>query len=327
MELTLIYFTLVVALVLTIVMTPIIIPIMRRLKYGQAIRVEGPERHKKKSGTPTMGGIVFVLATLLTLFVYFSFYYTGAHKTNLTNFILIILPFVSFSTIGFVDDYLIVVRKNNRGLKAKYKLLLEIITAGVFFYLALKSGLDTTIKIFNFSINFKWFYGVIIFFMLVGSGNGVNLSDGLDGLAGGLVGISLATLTFIAYLQGQVEVMLIGGALLGSILGFLIFNLYPARIFMGDTGSLALGAIIAAMAIILKVELLFILIGGVFVIETLSVILQVAYFKRTKGKRLFKMSPIHHHFELSGLSETKVVLLFYLAGFAFSFLSLLIYYL
>lgn len=324
MEIRLVYFSLVVALILTMVIIPFLIPIMRYLKYGQAIREEGPKRHLQKSGTPTMGGVAFLLATLLTLGVYYAFY-NQSQKVNGTTYLLLLLPFLGYGLIGFIDDYLIVVKKNNQGLPARYKLLLEIILAGIFFYLYLKSGLDTTLKLFDWTINFKWFYGVIIFLMLVGSSNAVNLTDGLDGLAGGLVGIALATLTFIAYRQSNVEAMLVGGAVLGSILGFLMYNLHPAKIFMGDTGSLALGALLAAFAIILKVEWLLILIGGVFVIETLSVIIQVAYFKKTKGKRIFKMTPLHHHFELSGLSETRVVLLFYAFGFIFSLLSLIVF--
>jgi phospho-N-acetylmuramoyl-pentapeptide-transferase len=315
----------VVSLVLTIVIVPILIPIMKRLKYGQSIRVEGPQNHRKKSGTPTMGGIVFVLATILTLFVFYLFYYDGSFDYQIDKYLLLLFPFVSFSFIGFLDDYLIVVKKNNHGLSAKTKLLMEIIIAAFFFNLYLRAGYDTSITLFHTRLNLKWFYGVVIFLMLIGSANAVNLTDGLDGLAGGLSGIAVATFTYIAFISEQYDLMIIGGALLGSILGFLIFNLYPARIFMGDTGSLSLGALIASMAILLKQEWLLILVGGVFVIETLSVILQVTYFKKTKGKRLFKMSPLHHHFELSGMSETRVVLMFYIVGFIFSFLSIMLF--
>lgn len=323
MKTQIIFFSLTVSLVLTMVIVPVIIPIMKYLKYGQSIREEGPQSHSKKSGTPTMGGIVFVLASVLTLVVYYLFY-ADSLDANWNVFTLLFFPFIAFSIIGFIDDYLIVVKKNNQGLRPLVKIILEIIVAAIFFRIYLNLGYDTTLTLFKYTVDLKWFYGVLIFFMLIGTANGVNLSDGLDGLAGGLSGIAIATFTFFAFKQGNVELMLSGGAVLGAILGFLIFNLYPAKIFMGDTGSLALGAFLASMAILLKNEWMLILVGGVFVIETLSVILQVTYFKRTKGKRLFKMTPIHHHFELSGLSETRVVLLFYLFGFLFSFMAIIL---
>lgn len=318
-----IFFSITVSLILTMVIIPLIIPIMRHLKYGQAIREEGPGRHKAKSGTPTMGGVVFVIATLLTLLVYLLFYAPN-FDFNGQTFFLILFPFVTFSIIGFIDDYLIVVKKNNLGLRPLYKIMMELAISAIFFKTYLDLGFDTTLPLFGWVLDLKWFYGVLIFFMLIGTANAVNLTDGLDGLAGGLTGIAIATFTYFAFRQESSEVMLIGGAVLGAILGFLIFNLYPAKIFMGDTGSLALGALLASLAIILKNEWMLILIGGVFVIETLSVILQVAYFKKTHGKRIFKMTPIHHHFELSGLSETRVVLLFYVFGFIFSFVAILL---
>lgn len=317
-----IFFSITVSLALTMVMVPAIIPLMKYLKYGQSIRAEGPQAHHRKSGTPTMGGTVFLLATLLTLAIYYLFYARDS-SFNGSVFFLLLFPFISFGIIGFIDDYLIVVKKNNNGLRPLVKIILELIVAAIFFRIYLNLGYDTTLPFFGRLIDLKWFYGVLIFFMLIGTANGVNLSDGLDGLAGGLSGIAIATFTYFAFKQQQIEAMLAGGAVLGAILGFLIFNLYPAKIFMGDTGSLSLGAFLASLAIITKNEWMLVLVGGVFVIETLSVILQVAYFKKTKGKRLFRMTPIHHHFELMGLNETRVVLLFYFFGFLFSFAAIL----
>lgn len=322
MEVKMIYVTMVISLMITILIEPVIIPLMRRLKYGQAIRIEGPQHHRKKAGTPTMGGVVFVIATVTTVLIYYTFYNDYYFDYSFMRYVLLFLPFISFSVIGFIDDYLIVVKKNNLGLSPKIKLMMEILVAAVFFMLYLELDYSTAITLFGQTFDFAWFYGVVIFFMIVGSANAVNLTDGLDGLAGGLVAIAVATFTYVAFFEQQFDLMIVSSALLGSILGFLIFNMYPAKIIMGDTGSLALGAFLATIAILLKYELLLILVGGVFIIETLSVILQVLYFKKTRGKRLFKMSPIHHHFELSGLNESQVVLLFYTVGFILSFISL-----
>ena len=243
---------------------PFFIPFLHRLKFGQAIREEGPQSHRKKSGTPTMGGIIFITSIVVILLVAVLF----TKYTGMTNeLMMLLLTLVGFGLIGFIDDFIIVVRKNNEGLKPKQKLLAQLVLAAVFFYLFLKSGYSTELSFFNlFSVNLHWLYGLFILFWMVGFSNAVNLTDGLDGLCGGV-----------------------------SVITF------------GDTGSLALGAAIAAVSILLKQELLLVIIGLVYVIETLSVIIQVAYYKRTK-KRLFKMAPIHHHFELCGWSEWKVVI-------------------
>ncbi|HEY8365424.1 MAG TPA: phospho-N-acetylmuramoyl-pentapeptide-transferase [Haloplasmataceae bacterium] len=325
MVLKTIFFGMFVSLVLTTLIIPLIIPYMRKLKLGQAIRHDGPSSHHSKKGTPTMGGIVFSLVTFITVCLFFRFYNQGEIEFNIKNWILIFVPLFGYALIGFIDDYLIVVRKNNLGLRPLVKFTLQILIAAIFFYIYIYQGYSTTIYLTKtFYIDFKWFYGIIIFFMLVGGTNAVNLTDGLDGLAAGLSSFTITTYTFIAYLNQQYDVMLFGAAIIGSILGFLIFNSHPAKIFMGDTGSLTLGAAIATMAILTKWELLLILVGGVFVIETLSDIIQVLYFKKTKGKRFFKMAPLHHHFELSGFKESTVVLIFYLCGFIFSLLGVVI---
>jgi phospho-N-acetylmuramoyl-pentapeptide-transferase len=318
----LIVFALIVSLVLSVLVEPIIIPIMHRLKFGQSIRQEGPQSHYKKSGTPTMGGVIFGIVTLLTVMLYFIFFDDLAF--NIHRLFLLFFPLIGYGLIGFIDDYLIVVKKNNQGLRPLYKFLMQIVIAGLFFYFYLKQGLSTEIM-FNrhLSLDLKWVYGMLIFFMMVGGSNAVNLTDGLDGLAAGLSSFAIATFTYIAFINKQYDIVLFGSSILGCVMGFLVFNAHPAKIFMGDTGSLALGAVLATMAILLKVELLLIIVGGVFVLETVSVILQVLYFKKTKGKRLFKMSPIHHHFELSGMSESQVVLMFYGMGVLCSIISLL----
>ncbi len=325
MVLKIIYFGMFVSLVLTIIVIPIIIPFMRRLKYGQSIRIEGPAAHQSKAGTPTMGGIVFSVISFITIFLFYRFYNRDLIDFNLKIWTLIFVTLFGYALIGFIDDYLIIVKKNNNGLAPKVKFLMQIIIAGIFFYLYLAQGYSTKIWLTDdFSIELKWFYGILTFFILVGGTNAVNLTDGLDGLAAGLTSFTISTFTFIAYLNEQYDVMLFGAAILGTILGFLIFNSHPAKIFMGDTGSLTLGAAISLMAILTKKELLLILVGGVFVIETLSDIIQVLYFKKTKGKRLFKMAPLHHHFELSGLRESSVVLLFYIFGLIFSLIGIAI---
>ena len=281
------------------------IPFLHRLKFGQAIREEGPQSHRKKSGTPTMGGIIFITSIVVILLVAVLF----TKYTGMTNeLMMLLLTLVGFGLIGFIDDFIIVVRKNNEGLKPKQKLLAQLVLAAVFFYLFLKSGYSTELSFFNlFSVNLHWLYGLFILFWMVGFSNAVNLTDGLDGLCGGVSVITFGAFGMIAVAMQQPSIALFCFAVVGALFGFLVFNLNPAKVFMGDTGSLALGAAIAAVSILLKQELLLVIIGLVYVIETLSVIIQVAYYKRTK-KRLFKMAPIHHHFELCGWSEWKVVI-------------------
>ncbi|NLG81191.1 MAG: phospho-N-acetylmuramoyl-pentapeptide-transferase [Bacilli bacterium] len=320
-----IFFGMFIALVLSSIIIPIIIPIMHRLKYGQAIRVEGPQSHYAKAGTPTMGGIVFSIVTFIVVCIFFLIFKETLVEFNLNNWILIFVPVFGYALIGFIDDYLIIVRKTNNGLSIKQKLILQILIAGIFFYIYSRLGYSTRIYLTgNFSFDLKWFYGILCFLILVGSTNAVNFTDGLDGLAGGVCSFAVATFTFIAYQNEQYDLVLFGSALLGVLLGFLIYNVHPAKIFMGDTGSLTLGACLSIMAILTKRELFLILVGGVFVIEALSVILQIIYFKRTNGKRLFKMAPLHHHLELLGYRESTIVLMFYLAGLFFSAISILI---
>ncbi|MDE5978364.1 MAG: phospho-N-acetylmuramoyl-pentapeptide-transferase [Turicibacter sp.] len=297
-------FVLIFSFFIATIIGPFFIPFLHRLKFGQAIREEGPQSHRKKSGTPTMGGIIFITSIVVVLLatVFFTNYVTMGHEL-----MMLLLTLVGFGAIGFVDDFIIVVRKNNEGLKPKQKLLAQLVLAAVFFYMFLKNGYSTELSFFNlFSPDLYWIYGLFILFWMVGFSNAVNLTDGLDGLCGGVSVITFGTFGMIALAQQQIEIALFCFAVVGGLFGFLVFNLNPAKVFMGDTGSLALGAAIAAVSILLKQELLLVVIGLVYVIETLSVIIQVAYYKRTH-KRIFKMAPIHHHFELCGWSEWKVV--------------------
>ena len=308
----------VIALALCLAAYPLAIPLLHKLKFGQSIREEGPQSHMVKTGTPTMGGLVFIAASILATLIVIP----GSFKE--INLIVVILAYVGYSIIGFIDDFLIVVKKNNKGLLPRYKFLMQSVLA-VVFYLFYKDVNDSVIIIpfIGKSIDLGWLYMVLVFFMFTGTSNAVNLSDGLDGLSSGLV--ILATIPFVYFCirSNNISIAIFLCAVIGSLVGYLRFNLHPAKIFMGDTGSLALGGLLAAVAMVTKEELALVLIGGVFVIEALSVIIQVAYFKATHGKRIFRMSPIHHHFELGGMPETKVVYMFWSWGAILSLLGIL----
>lgn len=299
-----------IALLLTAVLMPAFIPLLQRMKFGQSIREEGPESHMKKTGTPTMGGLVFLIAIILTAV-------GTALFTDLLTVELMILLLVLFGygLIGFLDDFIKVVLKRNLGLTSLQKLIGQIVIAVISFLLLGMIDFDTglVIPFTSISIELSGLYVLFIVFWLVGFSNAVNLTDGLDGLVAGTASIAFAAFGVLAIRQDEGAIALFTFIVAGALLGFLLFNKYPAKVFMGDTGSLALGGALAMVSILLKQELLLLLIGLVFVIETASVILQVGSFKLRK-KRIFKMSPIHHHFELSGWSEWKVVTVFWLTG-------------
>ncbi len=293
-----------------LILTPILIPFLRKLKFGQSIREEGPSWHQKKSGTPTMGGITMIIAVLVAtvLFAYLP------QKGN-AEILIILAASLLFGVIGFVDDFIKVVMKRNLGLSAKQKfsaqLLVSIVSTIALNYMGYLNGeiiipfLDATVDIGLFIIPF-------IIFVQLAMVNSVNLTDGLDGLATTVTLIVSIFLTVAAFLMKETAVAVFIGTVSGACIAFLVFNAHPAKVFMGDTGSLFLGGAVACAAVALKLPLILIIIGGVYLIETLSVIIQVTSFKLT-GKRVFKMSPIHHHFEMCGLNETKIVLLFSLA--------------
>lgn len=320
MSIVLILLTLAASFALTAILAPLFIPYLRKMKFGQSIREEGPESHMKKAGTPTMGGLIFMTAIVVSTLA-ISFY------TDLftTQTLVLLLVFVGFGAVGFLDDFIKVVMKRNLGLTSLQKLIGQIVLSVAAFFLLQLGPFDTTVGIpfTNWTIDLGIFYVLFIIFWLVGFSNAVNLSDGLDGLVSGTASVAFAAFGILAVLYGQYDSALFAFAVTGALLGFLLFNKNPAKIFMGDTGSLALGGALAMLSIILKQELLLLVIGIIFVVETLSVILQVISFKTT-GKRIFKMSPIHHHFELSGWSEQKVVYVFWTVGFIAACIVLLL---
>ncbi|MEB2278649.1 phospho-N-acetylmuramoyl-pentapeptide-transferase [Lysinibacillus xylanilyticus] len=305
------------AFIVTVILAPISIPLLRRLKFGQSIREEGPQSHMKKAGTPTMGGIIFLLAIILTTIGVGSFL-----ELFTTYTVVLLLVLVGFGLIGLLDDSLKVVFKRNLGLTSLQKLIGQIVIAVLAYFLL--GSFDTTLAIpfTDWTIDLGNFYVAFLIFWLVGFSNAVNLTDGLDGLVAGTASIAFAAFGVIALFQDQADIALFTFAVTGALLGFLLFNANPAKVFMGDTGSLALGGALAMVSVLAKAEILLLLIGLVFVIETLSVILQVGSFKLRK-KRIFKMSPIHHHFELSGWSEWKVVLVFWSTALAVALIAVL----
>lgn len=296
-----IYFILI-AFFIALILGPIFIPILKRLKFGQNIRGEGPKSHQKKSGTPTMGGVIFILATAITLLVFERSYNSEAMLT--------LIAFIAFGFVGFLDDYLKIRHKHNEGLNPKQKMILLLLVAGFLSYYGYANvGTDVYIPFINKTVDFGAMYIPFMIIFYAATTNAVNLTDGLDGLA---TSVSLLIITFfalLAYALNHTSLAITGAIIAGSLLGFLRNNAYPAKIFMGDTGSLALGGVIAAMAMLLKQPWIVVIVAGVPLMEALSVIIQVTSYKLTK-KRVFKMSPIHHHFELSGWHETKVVVVF-----------------
>ena len=293
---------------------PVLIPYLHKLKFGQSIRECGPASHMKKSGTPTMGGLMMLAALVLALC-------WGKFTPHVLMALVLTL---GHAVIGFIDDYIKVVMKRNLGLTAKQKFLLQFILAGAYVYFA-ETHLQNTnlwMPLVNITFDFGWAYYALAFILLVGTTNAVNLTDGLDGLVSFVsVPVTLAY-AFIAYMQGILDVSGFALGLTGACLGFLLFNRHPAQVFMGDTGSLALGGGVAALALLTNTELLLVIIGGVYVAEATSVIIQVAYFRLTGGKRFFRMAPLHHHFELGGWKEVKVVEIFTIVSFLLSAVGL-----
>ena len=290
---------------LTVLLCPIFIPILHRMKFGQFIREEGPESHLKKAGTPTMGGIVMLAAFTVS---------SLAYMLNESQIFPVILLTVGFGFIGFLDDFIKLAKKRSLGLRAWQKLGLQIVLTGYFAYVIMSDYPELTQIIIPFTGGqVVWNLGVLfvpfVFIAVLGTVNGANFTDGLDGLA---TSVTVVIAMFFAIFSLRIEspVYLTAMIMIGTLLGFLIFNTYPAKVFMGDTGSLALGGFVAAEAFMLKVPLFIIIVAFIYLAEILSVMIQVSYFKITHGKRIFKMSPIHHHFELSGFEETRVVAMF-----------------
>lgn len=309
-----------ITLALMLVCMPSLINFLHKIKFGQTEREEGLESHKKKNGTPTMGGIAFILIPTL-VYVLFSFF--SPYKLDM-NTIILLLAFVGYGIVGFIDDYIIVVKKDNEGLKPSHKFLLQSILAIVFFFLYRANSSTTLwIPIFDITIDLSWLYFILVYFMFTAETNAVNLTDGLDGLCAGQMIIALIPFVVFSWLEGIYNVMTLILLVIFALIGYLKFNMHPAKIFMGDTGSLALGGFLASVAMVLKQEILLIIIGFVFVAEVSSVVIQVTYYKKTH-KRIFKMSPLHHHYEMCGWSEQKVVSRFWIAGIIFACIGLIL---
>ena len=293
----------------------IIIPLLKKFHASQSLSIYLQRTHKSKEGTPTMGGLIFIIPaiTITLIFAYLK-------KIEITyTLIIIIFTFISYAIIGFIDDYLIIKKHDNKGLTKSQKFSLQVLVAIIFFYLFMKSGSEPLLWVhsLNFKQNIGWLYGVFILFVLVASSNAVNLTDGLDGLAGGLSVISFLTFGIISWntgwLEGYEDIAIFAFTLIGALLGFLLFNTNKAKVFMGDTGSLCLGATLGAYAITTRHELLLVIIGLVFVLETMSCVIQIIVYKLTK-KRVFPMTPIHHTFEKLGMKETDIVKMFWTVG-------------
>lgn len=289
---------------ISVVLGPVIIPFLRRLKMGQTERTEGVQSHLKKAGTPTMGGVIFLIATAIT-----ALFYVGDYP----KIIPVLFLTLGFGIIGFLDDYLKVVLKRSDGLLPWQKFLLQVVLTAIFvFYIVKYTDISLTMRIPFWSghfLNLGWLAVPVLFFAVIGTVNGVNFTDGLDGLASSVTLIVAVFFTVVSIgMKSGIES--ITGAVVGGLMGFLLFNVYPAKVFMGDTGSLALGGFVAGTAYVMQMPLFILIVGLIYLIEVLSVIIQVTYFKATHGKRIFKMAPIHHHFELCGWSETRVVAVF-----------------
>ncbi len=289
---------------ISVVLGPVVIPFLRRLKVGQTVRDEGPESHLKKNGTPTMGGILILIAIVATSLFFVKDY---------PKIIPILFLTLGFGLIGFVDDYIKVVLKRSMGLRAWQKFVLQILVTAVFaIYLLRYTDVPLAMKVpfvDGMYLDFGWMNIPILFFVVIGTVNGTNFTDGLDGLASSVT-VLVATFFSVVAIGTGSGIEPITCAVAGALMGFLLFNVYPASVFMGDTGSLALGGFVAAAAYMMQMPLFIVIVGFIYMIEVLSVIIQVSYFKMTGGRRIFKMAPIHHHFELCGWSETRVVAVF-----------------
>ena len=294
----------IIAFVISAILCPIVIPFLHKLKFGQQVRDDGPQAHLKKQGTPTMGGLVILSSIIITSLLYLKDY---------PKIIPVLFVTAGFGVIGFLDDYIKIVMKRSEGLNPGQKLAGQIIITGIFAYYIITSDEIGTQMLIPFTGQYLvmpvWLFVPALFFIVLGTDNGVNFTDGLDGLCTSVTMLVATFFTIVAIGENS-GISPITGAVVGSLLGFLLFNVYPARVFMGDTGSLALGGFVASSAFMMQMPLFIAVVGLIYLVEVLSVIIQVTYFKKTGGKRIFKMAPIHHHFELCGWSETRVVAVF-----------------
>ena len=308
-------FAIMIGFLLSAVLGLIIIPFLKKIKVGQKISIFVGESHRKKEGTTTMGGLIFIFPTIaatIGLILTDKIPYTS-------NLGIVLLVFLGYACIGFLDDFLSIKKGNNEGLTTYQKLFMQVLIAIGFFYIYMRSGGQTSLVIgtLHIDIEMGWLYGLFILFVLVGASNAVNLTDGLDGLAGGLSAIAFIAFSLISLMVGFEDIGIFSLILVGSLMGFLIYNTHPAKVFMGDTGSLALGAVMGAIAILTHREITLLVVASIFVIETLSVIIQT-FWVQVFHKRLFLMTPIHHHFEKLGWQETDIVKLFWVCGLVLS---------
>ena len=304
-------FAIMIGFLFSVVLGIILLPMLKKLKVGQRISSYLGYSHRKKEGTPTMGGLIFIIPTfIITLGLLIT--NKIAYSDNLA---IVLVVFLGFAVIGFLDDFLSLKKHNNEGLTTYQKLFGQVIISTIFFYIYMKNGGQTSFVVGTLGIDIEltWLYGLFILFILIGASNAVNLTDGLDGLAGSLSAVAFIAFALISFVVGFEDIGIFCLILVGSLIGFLVYNTHPAKIFMGDTGSLALGGVMGAVAILTHRELTLLVVAGVFVIETLSVILQVFWLK-VFHKKLFLMTPIHHHFEKLGWAETDIVKLFVVFG-------------
>lgn len=304
-------FAIMIGFLFSVVLGLILLPLLRKLKVGQRISSYVGYSHRQKEGTPTMGGLIFIIPTVLItlgLLITDKIPYSD-------NIAIVLVVFLGFAIIGFLDDFLSLKKHNNEGLTTYQKLLGQVIISTIFFYIYMKNGGQTSFVVGTLGIDIEltWLYGLFILFILIGASNAVNLTDGLDGLAGSLSAVAFIAFALISFVVGFEDIGIFCLVLVGSLIGFLVFNTHPAKVFMGDTGSLALGGVMGAVAILTHRELTLLVVAGVFVIETLSVILQV-FWLRFFHKKLFLMTPLHHHFEKLGWQETDIVKLFVVFG-------------
>ena len=303
------FFSLIIAFVVHVVVCPLLIPFLIRFKFGQTIRAEGPKSHIKKAGTPTMGGVAIIISFVAG---------TAFFLKNNNEALMLVFVSLGFGSIGFLDDYIKIKKKRSLGLRAYQKIIAQLVIAGIFIWymtksgnLYFQSGVTGVLVPFGSTIDLGYLYIPFALFFIIAVVNGANLTDGLDGLASGVTVIMTSFFALMAWIAGS-GALPASAALVGSLLGFLLFNSYPAKLIMGDTGSMALGGFIAGTTLLLRMPLFILIIGIVYVMESLSVVLQVGYFKITGGKKIFKMTPIHHSFEESGWPETRITALFYI---------------
>lgn len=304
-------FAIMIGFLFSVVLGLVLLPLLKKLKVGQRISSYVGYSHRQKEGTPTMGGLIFIIPTVLItigLLITDKIPYSD-------NLAIVLVVFLGFAIIGFLDDFLSLKKHNNEGLTTYQKLLGQVIISTIFFYIYMKNGGQTSFVVGTLGIDIEltWLYGLFILFILIGASNAVNLTDGLDGLAGSLSAVAFIAFALISFVVGFEDIGIFCLVLVGSLIGFLVYNTHPAKVFMGDTGSLALGGVMGAVAILTHRELTLLVVAGVFVIETLSVILQVFWLK-VFHKKLFLMTPLHHHFEKLGWQETDIVKLFVVFG-------------